>query len=232
MNGSSMQSATENSPAPLPAGKRTWLVAEFALLCLALPTLIITYRLAADMLLFLWGACLYCAVIYAVRFHRNGRALWRWDAFSRENLRVVLVRFVIVATAMTAFLYLYDPQRMLELPRERPGLMLVILLLYPVLSALPQEFIFCTFFFDRFRPLFPAERTLILASAVVFAYAHVLFINPVAPVLSFIAGLIFASTYAKTRSLALVTFEHALYGGFLFFIGLGWYFYGGSVAQG
>ena len=43
------------------------------------------------------------------------------------------------------------------------------------------------------------------------------------------AGLIFASTYAKSKSLALVTIEHGLYGNFLFFIGLGWYFYGGAI---
>lgn len=211
---------------------RTWLAVEFVLLCLALPTLIIVCRLAGSMLWFLWGSCLYCTLIYRLRLHRGNRPLWGWQAFNRMNLRVVLLRFVYVAAAMTVFIYLYDPQRMLQLPREQPLLMLVVLLLYPLLSALPQEFIFCTFFFERFQPLFPTRRTLIIASAIVFAYAHVLFINPVAPLLSFIAGLIFATTYAKTRSLALVTFEHALYGGFLFFIGLGWYFYGGNVAQG
>lgn len=217
---------------PVPPQRRGWLLLEFALLCLALPTLIIAYRLAGSMLLFLWGACFYCAVVYRLRFYRGSRSLWDWQAFNRSNLRVLLLRFACVAAAMTLFIYLYDPQRMLELPRERPALMLALLVLYPLLSALPQEFIFCTFFFERFQPLFPARRTRVIASAVVFAYAHVLFINPVAPLLSFIAGLIFATTYAKTRSLALVTFEHALYGGYLFFIGLGWYFYGGSVAQG
>ena len=40
---------------------------------------------------------------------------------------------------------------------------------------------------------------------------------------------IFASTYSKTKSLALVTIEHGLYGISLFLIGLGWYFYGGAV---
>ena len=70
---------------------------------------------------------------------------------------------------------------------------------------------------------------MVLASSVVFAYAHVLFINPVAPTLSFIAGLIFASTYMKTRSLALVSIEHGLYGNAMFIIGLGWYFYSGSM---
>jgi hypothetical protein len=64
---------------------------------------------------------------------------------------------------------------------------------------------------------------------VTFAYVHVLFINWVAPPLSLIAGYIFATTYARTRSLSLVTFEHGLYGNSIFLIGLGWFFWGGSI---
>ncbi len=70
---------------------------------------------------------------------------------------------------------------------------------------------------------------MMIASAVMFAYAHLLYINPVAPTLSLLGGLIFASTYLKTKSLALVTIEHGLYGNVLFLIGLGYYFYGGNV---
>lgn len=211
--------------------KRALLTLEFALLCVGLPTVIIVYRLAGEMILFLWAATLYCAVVYRLKFHRGWGEVWRWREVSRANLRVILLRFVVVAAAMAAFLYFYDPERMLSLPRHRPGFMLILFVLYPLLSALPQEFIFCTFFFGRYRVFFPAQWAVVLASAVVFAYAHVLFINPVAPALSFVGGLIFASTYAKTRSLALVTLEHALYGNFLFFIGLGWYFYGGAVTR-
>ena len=44
-----------------------------------------------------------------------------------------------------------------------------------------------------------------------------------------IGGLLFANTYNKHRSLLLVSIEHGLYGNTLFFIGLGWYFWGGSL---
>ena len=71
---------------------------------------------------------------------------------------------------------------------------------------------------------------MVIASAIIFAYAHVLYINWVAPSLGIIAGLIFADTFRKHRSLALVTIEHGLYGNALFVIGLGWYFYSGAVA--
>ena len=103
------------------------------------------------------------------------------------------------------------------------------MLAYPVLSAVPQEFIFCSFFFARFATLFPSTKVMIAVSAIVFAYAHILYINPVAPTLSLIGGYIFASTYAKYKSLALISIEHALYGNALFTVGLGWYFFGGAV---
>ncbi|MBC2594519.1 CPBP family intramembrane metalloprotease [Ruficoccus amylovorans] len=227
-------------PYPDPAGqavrvtaaRRAGLMLEFALLCVALPTLIIVGRLAGEMILFLWAACLYCGIVYRLRYFRGWGDVWRWREVNTRNLSLILPRFVLVAAAMAAFLYFYDPDRMLQLPREKFGFMLLLFVLYPLLSALPQEFIFCTFFFRRYRTFFPARWAMVTASAVVFAYAHVLFINPVAPALSLIGGLIFASTYARTRSLALVTLEHALYGNFLFFIGLGWYFYGGAVPRG
>ena len=67
------------------------------------------------------------------------------------------------------------------------------------------------------------------ASSIIFAYVHVLFINPVAPLLTIIAGYFFASTFAKHKSLALVTIEHALYGNMVFTLGLGWYFWGRAL---
>lgn len=119
-------------------------------------------------------------------------------------------------------------KRLFYIVKERPQLLLFLLFFYPIFSALPQEFIFCTFFFQRYKPFFKSRKARVWASAIVFAYAHVLFINPVAPVLSFIAGLIFASTFAKTM-LALVTIEHSMYGLVLFAVGLGWYFWGGAL---
>ena len=180
---------------------------------------------------FLWGAALYCYLILRFRYNEHLKDIWKWKAVTWKNMKPILIRWVIASFAMLAFIYAIDVERVFYLVKERPQIVPFLLFLYPVLSALPQEFIFCSFFFERYKKFFPSEKIMILASAVVFAYAHVLFINWVAPTLSFIAGLIFAMTYAKTKSLALVTIEHGLYGNVLFLVGLGWYFYGGAVGQ-
>lgn len=210
------------------------LILEFLILCIGLPSIVIFYRLAPFMFAFLWGATLYCWFIFRVvrHHHETLKTLWKWEAITPESLRIIIPRWIIACVAMTVFIYYYDPDRMFGLFDRMPiwGVPLLVVM-YTFLSALPQEFIFCTFFFDRYKRWFKTDRARIIASAIVFAYAHVLFINPVAPALSLIAGLIFASTYARTRSLALVTLEHGLYGGWLFIVGLGWYFYGGAVAM-
>ena len=211
--------------------KNKLLALEFLLLCICLPTIIIVFRFAPDMFKFLWGAALYCYLILRFRYNEHLKDIWKWKAVTWKNMKPILIRWVIASFAMLAFIYAIDVERVFYLVKERPQIVPFLLFLYPVLSALPQEFIFCSFFFERYKKFFPSEKIMILASAVVFAYAHVLFINWVAPTLSFIAGLIFAMTYAKTKSLALVTIEHGLYGNVLFLVGLGWYFYGGAVGQ-
>ena len=147
-------------------------------------------------------------------------------------MKPMLIRFFLACIAMTIFMYWYNEPEMMRLATERGGFIIFLLCLYPIVSALPQEFIFCSFFFERYKPFFGEGYMMVAASAVTFAYAHCLYLNPIAPTLSLLGGVIFALTYLRTKSLATVTIEHGLYGDFLFFIGLGMYFYGGNVAQG
>lgn len=207
------------------------LLLEFLILCIALPGYIIALRKAPFMFAFLWGAALYCFFVLRFVYHDHFRDLWKWEAVNRINLKPILLRWLMACAGMTVFLLLYDPGKIFYLPLHRPWFIPVLMVAYPILSALPQEFIFCSFFFERYKPIFGNGVGLVLTSAAVFAYAHILYINPVAPALSLIGGLIFATTYRKTNSLALVTIEHGLYGNFLFLIGLGFYFYSGGVVQ-
>lgn len=202
---------------------------EFLLLCLVVPGIIISNRWAPFMFAFLWGASLYGFLILRYYYWEGFKHLWKWDAVTWENMKVILGRWVVCCVIMVTFVLWYDPERFLYMVQHRPAFVPYLLIAYPVLSAFPQEFLFCSFFFRRYKPFFGAGVWMVIMSAIVFAYAHVLYINPVAPTLGLIAGLIFAATYLKTQSLALVTIEHGLYGNALFVIGLGWYFYSGSV---
>jgi len=202
---------------------------EFIAICVLLPTIIIVFKLAPYMFFFLWTTCAVTFWIYWRNHFTTWADLWRWDQVTWQTLHPILLRWVICCVGMYVFTLLYDPEKLFRIIYDRPEIIPFLMIGYPLLSALPQEVIFCTYFFDRFQVFFKTDRARILASALVFAYAHMLFINWVAPVFGFVAGVIFAHTYFRTRSLALVTIEHGLYGNALFLIGLGWYFWHGAV---
>jgi membrane protease YdiL (CAAX protease family) len=212
--------------------ERAHLLLEFLVLCILVPGIIIHLKIAPFMFSFLWGATGYCLLILRRFYHETLTDLWRWQAVNWKNLKPILIRFAFGCLVMVLFTWWYDPGRLFYVWEHNRSLIPYLLVMYPLLSALPQELIFCNFFFTRYKPYFGEGALMIFMSALVFAYAHMLYINPVAPTFSFLGGLIFASTYSKTKSLALVTIEHGLYGNALFITGLGWYFYSGAVSSG
>ncbi|MEL6429141.1 MAG: CPBP family intramembrane glutamic endopeptidase [Planctomycetota bacterium] len=161
--------------------------------------------------------------------HRDPAFSWREEARAsaprREWLRV-LVGALVGALALTAFAQWRAP-RPFDLPLERPGLWAAVLLLYPVLSVVPQEVIYRTFLVHRYGTLF--GRATPAVSAVAFGLAHLLFWNWIAVLFTLIGGGLFAWTYQRTGSLRLVVVEHALLGQAVFTVGLGRYFYGGTL---
>ena len=210
---------------------KPYLITEFFTLCIAVPGYIIITKSAPFLFSFLWGATLYgYLILRGAQYSQTLRTLWNWEQVNWTNLKPILIRWLLASIGMCIFIYFYDPDQLFRLAKEHPQRLSAIILIYPVLSALPQEFIFCSFFFARYAPFFGSGKKMVIASAIIFAYAHILYINPVAPTLSLLGGLIFAQTYLKTKSLSLVTIEHGLYGISLFISGTGWYFYSGNVS--
>lgn len=145
-------------------------------------------------------------------------------AATRRGIGRVLLGTLIVWLALLVVTALATPQTLFAFPRATPRLWLLVMLLYP-LSAYAQEIVFRTFFFHRYGDLFARPRMLVLASGLVFGWAHIVVNNLVAVPLAAVAGVLFASTYQRSRSTLLVGIQHALYGDFVFTVGLGTLFY-------
>ncbi|HYA86536.1 MAG TPA: CPBP family intramembrane glutamic endopeptidase [Nitrospirota bacterium] len=172
--------------------------------------------------LVLLAVCISCLVLLLRdktfdrrRFGLNGYHSWR----------TLLIRFVIIASCLTLSLVLVQPGIVLATLRHHPALWMRIMIAYPVLSVVPQEIIYRAFFFHRYGSLLAHENISIVANAVLFAFAHILFRNWIAIVGSFVASLLWAMTYVRSRSLLVVSIEHALYGNIVFTLGIGHYFY-------
>lgn len=155
--------------------------------------------------------------------------LWN-GASARRAAAGILARFVVLGALVTLGVWLFMPERFLSFPRTAPEIWIRVMLLYPIISVVPQELIWRAFFFRRYRAIFSTPVTMILASAASFAFVHILLENAIAVALSLVGGVLFAWTYQRTRSLAAASLEHALYGCLVFTVGLGWFFYLGGYA--
>ena len=207
-------------------------VFEILLIGFLFPLSIIYFGLSKYILFFIWIVFFYTIFVYLFFYKSKKILFYIYEVKNNFNLNyfcIIIIRWIILSILLYFFTAKIFPEKLFIIQRENPTVMYAVLFLYPILSAFPQEFIFCTFFFKRYESLFKKEYILIFMSALIFCFAHVFFINWVAPLLSLFGGLMFATTYSKTNSLLLVSIEHALYGNTLFFIGLGWFFWGGSV---
>lgn len=205
---------------------------EILLIGFLFPLTIIYFGLSRYILFFIWLVFFYTLFVYVFFYKSKNILFCIYQIKSNFNLNyfyLIIIRWIIVSILLYLFTSEFFPEKLFIIQKENPTVMYAVLLLYPVFSAFPQEFIFCTFFFKRYKSIFKKEYILIFMSALIFCFAHIFFINWVAPLLSLFGGLMFATTYSKTNSLLLVSIEHALYGNTLFFIGLGWFFWGGSV---
>jgi membrane protease YdiL (CAAX protease family) len=207
---------------------RSALLAEFVLLFIALP---LAYRfspLQAPPLPLLWLVSAY-ALGQLLRDPRFRRAqLWN-AAKLPACLGVILIFFTISALALWLAVRRFAPQLQWSLVREHPLFWMLVMVAYPVLSVYPQGLLYRAFFFQRYTSLFPSKWTMIFASAAAFAFLHIIFHNWVAVSLTFAGGLLFALRYAETASLAASSFEHALYGCWLFTVGLGPFFFHATI---
>lgn len=206
-----------------------YLYTELLVLSVGMPLALSTVLPIRYLLPCMWLTALYGHIVYRALADLPETVYWRWPQVNWANLRPMLLRFAVCTVLTSLFVALWRPTLFLSFVCEKPKFWAFVMVAYPVLSVVPQEMIFRTFFFQRYQRLFRRETVTVLASAAIFAAAHLIFQNWVAPLMCLIGGYFFATTYAKTRSLALVALEHALYGCMVFTVGLGTYFYHGAV---
>lgn len=205
-----------------PTPSRTRLAIEFTAIFIAGPLAILAIHRAFILFLALWLGAL--IALTATRKHPPLPNPARCQA-----VRGIALRFSILAPLIALATWLAFPLLFLSLPRQHPRFWLLIMLLYPLLSVWPQEMLYRALLFHRFRALFRTDLACILASALTFGFAHIIFLNGIAIAMTTAGGFLFARDYARHRSLPLICLEHSLYGCLIFTIGLGRFFYTGTA---
>ena len=211
------------------AARRTWLIAELALLFLAAPLAMhwgVHGRgvpLFVALLPVLALALVLLAADPAFQLTKEARRGFGWQA----ALSILLV-FLMAGGAVAAWVLHAHPGWFLEFPKRRPEAFQRIMLLYPLMSVAAQELVYRTFYFHRYGPLFGEQRWFgIVLNGLLFGFGHVVIGTPFAIVATAVSGMLFALRYAATRSFWAVFVEHTLWGWLVFTVGLGRFFFTG-----
>ncbi len=207
---------------------KVFLLVELFAIFILLPTLL--YLWTPKLILpILWFVALICWGILRKDKTFDHKRLW--DALEvKSSIKPMLIQFVIISVILFALVTFFAPELLFSLVKQNPLLWILILFLYPVLSAYPQEFLYRTFFFHRYHDLFENRILFITLNALLFGYMHIIFHNWIAVALTTGGGFLFALMYERTRSTAVVFVAHSLYGLMLFTLGLGEFFENGTLA--
>jgi len=201
-----------------------FLTLEFLVLFVLFPLLIYFRLLPNYPIPYLLAAALASFLILRVDPSFSLSILSTWGNV-RPFLAGLLLRDALCLLGLAVAVCLFAPDLLFSLFRRSPYLWLLIFFLYPLLSVYPQELLYRAFFFHRYQPLFGYGWGMLLASALAFGFAHIVLRNWLAVGLCVIGGLLFSLTYFFSGSLLLACLDHAIFGNFLFTIGLGEFFY-------
>lgn len=158
---------------------------------------------------------------------------WTWSSLWKGSVlgewKLILTFACGTAVVCIAFVLALVPDRFLAMPAYRTELWLMIMVAYPLLSALPQELIYRSLFFERYGALFPNTQMLIVANGLVFGIGHLFYMNALTILMTAVGGAFMGWAYTRGRSMLLAWVLHAIAGNLIFTMGLGLFFYHGAV---
>lgn len=207
------------------------LLAEFAVLFVFVPLFLFAVGTRVGIYASIWGGGFYAFLILRRMPGFSFHNLWHGDGWKAAAKRFAFIRFLVLTLLLTLLTLILVPERFMRFPLERFPLWLAVMVLYPPLSIVPQELLFRSFFFARYGAVLeklgkPAIAVLI--NGLAFGFSHLVLNNWIAPTFTVIGGTIIAHSFQQHRSLKWAVVEHALYGCWIFTVGIGWYFFTGN----
>jgi len=143
------------------------------------------------------------------------------DGIKGQHLFFLLVKFVVVALVTYSIVSISYPKQLFLPIRINPQQFIIICGIYTLASVVPQSFIYRYFFYHIYKQIFPNDSVFLFVNGLLFSLAHLFFYNGLVLLMTLIGGWIFCHTYLRTRSLGFSIFEHALYGCWIYAVGLG-----------
>lgn len=197
---------------------KIWL--EFISVFVFVPLLIFCFR---DLLApFAVPIILFVAIYSFVVLSRAGvinKQVQKMQSHSFKDYQPMLLFFAATSILMLLLGFILGYFLIADALEHESLYLILLILFYPLVSVIPQELVFRTFFFHRYRKLFSSLSGCAIASGLCFGYAHIIYGNWTAVILATIGGMLFSYRYMKTNATNIVVLEHSLWGIFIFIIG-------------
>jgi len=209
--------------------RMAWICTELIALWVMLPVLLWTETLPVVYRI----AVLVAAAGYALWIVRLERVRWDELGFRRSVGFLPSCRQGVpwVAAAVPVLVLvtvsIHGREGLWAWPTRETESVLALLIFYASVSVTSQEFLYSSFFFWRYRPLF-SPGFLVGLNSVVFAVAHMIYGSWVSVGLALAGRVILAKVYRRHGSFWGVWTLHLLLGVAAFLVGLGRYFYRSS----
>lgn len=192
---------------------------EFLILYILLPiSFCFTFPIGIKMTL---GGVGFIYIIYTLIKKKYAFFKKGFENFSKEYAFKVFVNLMGLIIISTLYLWFTNKELLFNVVKSKPTMWITFIGVYSFLSVIPQEIVYRSFYFERYKEIFKNEKWLHLSNAFIFSLGHIFFQNILVLVITFIGGLIFSYSYSKTKSLVLISIEHAIYGCWLYTVGFG-----------
>ncbi len=193
---------------------------ELFLIYLLLPSIIFIFN--SKILIFL---SLYFVFIFVFFKLTKDKSFQTKLLVKKINWRISLIYFFVFFILGYLYVSFIDPTLLFSFPKNNLWLWITVLIFYPIFSVIPQEFIYRVYFYHRYKKVFKNNIiSLMLANLFFFSYAHIVFNNPHALLITAIVSPIFSQLYLK-ESFFTCVLVHSIGGQIIFTLGLGKYFF-------
>ena len=168
---------------------------------------------------------LYLVFIFTFLKLRKDKSFSSKALTKKINWKISFIFFFVFLIFGYLYVLFYDPTLLFSFPKNNLPLWVTVMFIYTFFSVIPQEIVYRVYFYQRYKKLFNGNLLLLtLLNLFFFSFAHIVFNNPHAILITAIASPIFSYLYIK-ESFYTCVLVHSLGGQIIFTLGLGRYFY-------
>jgi len=197
----------------------TYKLVELLLLFVAIPIILaFPFYLLVKVLIVLL-AIIYCLWIAKKFYLFTKKELYKIN--HHQYWKMIGLYFLLITISTSIFVWKTMPENLFIVLKKAPLFWLGLILFYSIFSVYPQEILYRLFFFKRYQSITSNTTLFIIMNILVFPLAHLFFHNWFLLFITLIGGILFSISFYKSKSLMVTFIEHALYGSWLFTIGMG-----------